>query len=339
MSQAIGIALIGAGRIGLEHARNLANMPEVKLVAVADPNGDAAAQAALLSQAERTFRDPAEAIAYPGVDAVVIASPSVLHAEHIRLAAHFKRAIFCEKPIALTLAEAEAVATAVRDAGVPFQIGFQRRYDPGYIAARERLESIGPVEQFHAVTRDPFPPSPAFLKASGGLFIDLAIHDFDLARFLVGDVAAVQAWGRVFVDPEIAVAGDVDTTITVLEFANGALGVIENSRRAVYGYDIRTEIFGAQGMLVIHALPKTPLYWYSKSGVIVDHFHFFLDRFQSAYQAELAAFCHALRTGKPPTPNLDDALQALAIGLAAAQSVSEGRRVAVAEVLNHEDCI
>ena len=330
----LGIALLGAGRMGQEHARALAGIPEVQVVAVADPREEARERARFFARAERAFADAREAIAAPGVEAVVIATPTDTHAELIEAAARAKRAIFAEKPVALTLAETERALAAVREAGVPFQIGFQRRYDPAYARARRLIEegALGRIDQFRTVMRDPEPPPLSYLEKSGGLFVDMAIHDYDTARFLVGEVERVAAFGAARVDPEIGAIGDVDTAVTLLFFESGAQGVVENSRRAVYGYDVRTEVFGERGKLVMEAVPKTPTWRFREGGLEADHYHFFMDRFKEAYRAELEAFVAAVRSGRTPTPGPEDALAALKIALAATKSHREGRPVSIREV-------
>ncbi len=334
MNKSFGVALLGAGRMGMEHARTLLALPEARVLAVADPNLEAAEVACALLRAEKIYAEPLEAIQHPAVEAVVIATPTDTHARYIEAAVLSSKAIFCEKPVAKDLAETRRVMQLVEERGVPFQIGFQRRYDPPYLEAKRWIEAgeIGPVEQFISVMRDPAPPSLDYLKTSGGLFLDQAIHDIDCARYLVGEVEAVHAWGTVRVDPQIGELGDVDTTNLSLRFANGALGVIQNSRRAVYGYDVRTEVFGAKGKLVMDATPKTPL-WRYQAGVQADYYHFFMDRFKEAYRLELTAFFQALAEGRPPSPGPKDALESLRIALAATQSLKENRTVLLQEVL------
>lgn len=251
----------------------------------------------------------------------------------IEAAALAGKAIFCEKPVAADLAETERVMKIVQDCGVPFQIGFNRRYDAPYIQAKERILAgeIGAVEQFSATGRDPSPPPLEYLKISGGIFLDQAIHDLDAARFLVGEVAEVTAVGGVMVDPAIGEIGDVDTTTVLLNFENGAQGVVQNSRRAVYGYDVRTEVFGSGGKLVMDATPKTALLRYGE-GVGMDHYHFFMDRFRDAYRAEIAAFVQALREGRAPSPGAHDAVESLRLALACTRSLREGRPVRVQDV-------
>ncbi len=330
----LGVALLGAGRMGLEHAKALAGIPEARVVAVADPRPEAREKAKAYAKAERAYADAQEAIADPAVEAVVIVTPTATHAGLIEAAARAKKAVFSEKPVALTLEATRQALAVVEASGVPFQIGFQRRYDPGYLRAKALIEAgtVGQVDQFRAVGRDPAPPPIAYLEGSGGLFLDMAIHDFDLARFLVGEVEEVIAFGAVRVDPKIGEIGDVDTALTVLKFTSGAQGVVENSRRATYGYDIRTEVFGEKGKVVVDAVPKTPTWAFQESGVSADHYDFFMDRFETAYRAELQAFVRAVLAGRPPSPGPKDALESLVIALAATRSLKENRPVKLEEI-------
>lgn len=333
MSKSFGVALLGAGRMGMEHARTMLGVAEAKVLAVADPNLQAAEAAKNLLRAEATYPDPEAAIHHPGVEAVVIVTPTDTHAHYIEVSAKAGKAIFCEKPVAKDFAETKRVLEIVEQKGVPFQIGFNRRYDPPYAAAKKKIEAgeIGPIEQFIDVMRDPAPPPVDYLKTSGGIFVDMSIHDIDCARFLVGEVDELLAWGAVRVDPQIAEANDVDTINLSLKFANGALGVIQNSRRSVYGYDVRTEVFGAGGKLVMDATPKTPLWQYDQ-GIRGDYYNFFMDRFKEAYKLELEAFFRAIAAGEKPTPGAKDALESLRIALAATKSLKEGRIVKVQEI-------
>lgn len=329
----IRFAILGAGRMGLEHGQALVGLPEAQVVAVADPVKAAAQKVARLTRAPRTYADPLDAIHDPEVQAVIIVTPTSTHAALIEAAARAGKAIFCEKPVAADLAETERVMKIVGETGVPFQIGFQRRFDTGFAQAKERILAgeLGTIEQFAATGRDPAPPPLEYLKVSGGIFLDQAIHDLDIARFLVGEVEEVLAIGDAKVDPAIAEMGDADTTTVLLRFANGAQGVVQNSRRAVYGYDVRTEVFGSGGKFVLDATPKTPLLSYA-DGVKMDHYHFFMDRFRDAYRAEIAAFVASLRAGTPPQPGAFDAAESLRLALACTRSLKEGRAVKVADV-------
>lgn len=329
----IRFAILGAGRMGLEHGQALVGLPEAQVVAVADPLQDAAGRVARLTRAGRVYADPHEAIGDPEVQAVVIVTPTSTHAALIEAAARAGKAIFCEKPVAADLGETERVMGIVAETGVPFQIGFQRRFDAGFAQAKERILAgeLGRIEQFAATGRDPAPPPLEYLKVSGGIFLDQAIHDLDIARFLVGEVEEVLAVGDAVVDPAIGEMGDADTTTVLLRFRGGAQGVVQNSRRAVYGYDVRTEVFGSGGKFVLDATPKTPLLSYA-DGVKMDHYHFFMDRFRDAYRAEIGAFVASLRAGTPPQPGTFDALESLRLALACTRSLREGRAVKVAEV-------
>lgn len=333
MANTLGVAVIGAGRIGNLHARHLAGAVDgARLVVVMDADITAAHKAAYAGAA--ATQDVREALAHPEVDAVVIASPTTRHAEQIRLAAKAGKAIFCEKPVALDLRETVEAMQAVREAGVPFQIGFNRRFDPGYAAlakaAREGV--IGKLELFRSQSSDPGPSPEAYIAASGGFYRDSVIHDIDIARFVVGEITRVSALGRVLVDPVYAKYGDVDTSILTLEFATGAIGVLINTRRTVYGYDLRVEVHGEKGKLVTEDERATKLWRYDKDGIHGDYYYFFLDRFKDAYRLELQAFCDAVREGRTPSPGPEDAIASLQVADAATRSLKEGRPVEVAEV-------
>ena len=330
----IGVAVLGAGRMGQTHLRNLNGLPGVKVVAVADSKITAAEQGQALCGAERALADPEEAIHLPGVDAVVIVTPTDTHASLIELAGTAGKAIFSEKPIALDLEETARVVGILNGKGVPLQLGFMRRFDPGYAAAKQKINAgeLGRVETFRALSRDTYPPGLKFLKASGGLFLDMAVHDFDLARFLVGEVEEVHAWGTVLIDERFSQADDVDTAVTLLRFANGALGVIETSRRSNWGYDIRTEVAGATGKVIVESPRKTPVLFARNFGSSFDHFENFPDRFEHAYRLELESFFQALRKGEPPSPGPQDALETLRLALAAKKSWRQVRSVKVSEI-------
>ena len=305
-----------------------------KLHLVCDPLIDAANKVSPLARAAGITDSPEEVFARSDIDAVVVCTPTNTHAEMIESAARTKKAVFCEKPVALDLKRTQEALEVVRTNGVLFQIGFQRRFDSGYAEAKRRVDAgaLGRLDQFRAVGRDPGPPSKEYLAKSGGLFIDQAIHEFDLARFLAGEVDEVYAWGTVRFSEDAEAIGDVDTATTLLRFKSGALGVIENSRRAVYGYDIVTEIFGEKGKIIIQAEPKTPIRHYSESGYQMDHFHFFMDRFGAAFRSELEAFFRCLTEGAEASPGVVDALESLKISVAATRSRKEGRPVKISEV-------
>ena len=268
------------------------------------------------------------------MDAVVIVTPTDTHARLIGVAANAGKAVFSEKPIALDLAETQRVVRLVQERNVPVQLGFMRRYDPGYAKAKAKIEGgeLGKLETFRALSRDTYPPSLEFLLGSGGLFLDMSVHDFDLARFLVGEVEEVNTWGGVLIDERFAQAKDADTAVTLLRFKNGVLGVVETSRHSNWGYDIRTEVAGSIGKVVVEAPQKTPLLFAKDFASSYDHYENFPDRFEAGYRLQLEAFFAALREGRTPTPGPEDALETLRLAVAATRSWREKRPVKVSEV-------
>lgn len=330
----ITVGLLGAGRIGQEHAKNLAAFPQVEVAVVCDPRIEAAEAIRPLVRAREVTASPEQVVSRNDLDAVVICTPTDTHAALMEAAAETGKAIFCEKPVALDLTRTQQALATVAKKGVAFQVGFQRRFDSGYAEAKRRVAAgmLGRLDQFRTVGRDPAPPPKEYLAKSGGLFLDQAIHEFDVARFLMGDVTEVNAWGSVRFLRDADEFGDIDTATTLLRFASGALGVVENSRRAVYGYDIVTEVFGENGKLVVQAEPKTPLRHYDKDGYKLDHFHFFMDRFGPAFRAELQAFFDSVANGTPPSPGPVDALESLRIAIAATRSLTENRAVKLTEI-------
>lgn len=334
MTAALGFAVIGAGRIGALHARHLAGAIEgARLIVVADPHLEAAERAAIGgARAVAEFR---AALEDPQVDALLIASPTDLHAEQLTAAAAAGKAILCEKPVANDLPNTRRAMQAVAEAGVPFQIGFNRRFDPAYaeVARAVAAGEIGPVELFRSQSSDPGPAPEAYIASSAGFFHDSVIHDIDCARFVAGEVERVTALGRVRVDPVYAKYGDVDTSVLTLEFASGALGVLMNSRRTVYGHDLRLEVHGAKGKLVAEDERATKVWRYGPQGPQGDYYHHFLDRFRDAYRLEVQAFVDAVRAGRPATPGAVDAIESLRVAEAAQRSLSEGRPVRLEEVI------
>ncbi len=335
MTNTIGVAFIGAGRMGLTHIKNLAGISNTRVVAVADVNLTAAEHAKNLARAEVATTDFEAAMQRTDVDAVVIVTPTNTHASLIQMAAKAGKAIWCEKPIALTIEETLETINVVNAAKVPCQIGFMRRFDPGYVNAKRLIEdgSLGKIETFRALGRDTYLPNPAYIRPSGGMFLDMSVHDFDLARFLIGEVEEVSAWGSVLVDEMFTQADDCDTSVCMLRFENGVLGVVENSRHSNWGYDIRTEVAGSIGKVVIEAANKTPITHYTNSESRADVFDCFPDRFEQAYRLQLEAFFVALQNGTPPNPGPAEALATLRLALAARQSWREKRPVKVSEVL------
>ncbi len=335
MTGRLAIGLIGAGRLGRVYARDLASrIAETKLVAVADPVEAVAKEVAAEFDVPRHYADPLALIDDPAVDAVVIVSPTHTHRELVIAAAGRKKPTFCEKPPALSLAECTAMADAENRSGTFFQMGFMRRFDPGYVRAKQLIETgeLGRIEQFRAYSRDTFPPPLEFLLTSGGSFLDMAVHDLDLARFLVGEVEEVHAWASVLFDERFSKADDWDTSVAMLRFGNGAFGVVETSRHSAWGYDIRTEVAGAAGKVVVDGGQKTPATYLRKSAYEGDLYESFPDRFEVAYRRELEAFFDDLAAGRTPRPGPEDALETLRLAVACTKSWREGRPVRLDEV-------
>ena len=330
----IGVAFLGVGRMGRTHVRTLAGIRNARVVVVADQDAAAAAYGRDVSRAGRATTDALDAIHDPAVEAVVIATPTDTHAALIEVALRAGKAVWSEKPIALEIAETSRIAALWRETGLPVQLGFMRRFDPGYVRAKAMIEAgdLGRVEQFRAYSRDTYPPSADYIRTSGGSFLDMSVHDFDLARFLVGEVEEVSAWGSVLIDARFGDEGDVDTAVTMLRFRNGALGVVEMSRRSAWGYDIRTEVAGAAGKVVVEAAQKTAATFSRRFGYEGDHFENFPDRFEVAYRLELEAFFRTLGEGGTPSPGPEDALETLRLAVAARRSWQEGRPIRVADV-------
>jgi len=332
--ESIGVAFLGAGRMGRTHVRNLAGVPNVRTVVVADPNADNAAAGRDLAGAQRASTDPVEAIHDPAVEAVVISTPTDTHASLIETALRAGKAVWSEKPIAQEIAETKRIVDLWRELDLPVQLGFMRRFDPGYVRAKHLIDhgDLGRIEQFRALSRDTFPPPVEYLLSCGGSFLDMSVHDLDLARFLVGEVEEVHAWASVLFDERFAQADDWDTSIVVLKFHNGALGVLETARHSEWGYDIRTEVAGAKAKVVIDGAQKTPATISRNFGWEGDLYESFPDRFEIAYRRELEVFFEDLGGGRPVGPGPDDALETLRLAVAATRSWREGRPVRVDEV-------
>jgi len=330
----IGVAVLGAGRMGRVHVRNIAAIPNAHVVVVADPDAAAAERGRDLARAARASTDPVAAIADPDVDAVVIVTPTTTHAALIEAALEAGKAVWTEKPIAQELAETARIVDLWRASGIPVQVGFMRRFDPGYERAKALIDAgeLGRIEQFHALSRDTNPPPLEFLLTCGGSFLDMSVHDLDLARFLVGEVEEVHAWASVLFDDRFAQADDWDTSVIMLKFRNGALGVVETARHSTWGYDIRTEVAGAISKVIVDGGQKTPATHVRRVAHEHDLFTDFADRFEVAYRRELEVFFANLGAGKPVGPGPDDALETLRLAVACTRSWREGRPVRLDEV-------
>jgi len=332
MKQQLNLGLIGVGRIGKVHGEHLSyRIPRARLAGISDVNlAEAQAVAAKLN-VDCVDADHHALLDNPDIDAVVICSPTDLHATMIEAAAAAGKHIFCEKPIARTLKEIDKALDAVAKAGVKLQIGFNRRFDANFARVRHAIASgeIGEPHLLHIISRDPGPPPIEYVKVSGGIFLDMTIHDFDMARFLIGEeVEEVYAAGAVRVDPAIGAADDLDTALVTLKFKGGALCVIDNSRRAVYGYDQRVEVLGsAGGATVGNNHPNTAVI----SDAATVHrdlpLNFFMDRYLESFRTEMKAFVDAVLDNTPVPVNGVDGRAAVALGIAARRSYEENRPV------------
>ena len=331
----VTFGIIGAGRIGKLHADNLlSHVDGARLKAITDPfldkNWAASRNIPLTGKDHRIMLDD------PEINAILIASPSVEHASQLIECAQAGKHIFCEKPIALDPEIIKNALAEVDKSGVKFQIGFNRRFDPNFSAVQHQVASgaLGDPHIIRITSRDPAPPPAEYVAGSGGMFLDMTIHDFDMARFLSSsEVTEVHAYGAVLVDPEIGKAGDIDTAVISLKFANGALGIIENSRKAVYGYDQRVEVFGAKGTAMADNNTPTSMIVLNESGTIRDKpLYFFLERYKTAFVAEMQAFVDAIREDKPTLVSGKDGLVPVLIAMAAKESLKTGKPVQVVSV-------
>ena len=331
----INLGVIGLGRMGRIFSRHLRRRGDgVRLAAVASRRVEEATRFLGDDSGITLYTDLHDLVADPTTHGVVIASHTDEHKEAVLAAAAAGKAIFCEKPLALTLADVDLMLAAVNRAGVLFQIGFMRRFDRGYVAAKQQIEAgvIGTPLVAHAVSRDPDCPDPAWaaLERSGGLIVDMGIHDLDILRWLVGDeVTRIRAVGSVQSCPQLAAVGDIDTALMQLEFAGGALGNVEVARNGRYGYEISAEIRGSEGTLRIGYLRDTPVLLLNREGVHHDVVAWFEERFTPAYNAQLDHFADCIRDGVAPRAGGADARIALQMALAARQSLTTGAAVAV----------
>lgn len=331
------VGIIGAGRIGSLHAKSICyNVPTAKVVGITDVFAENAKKVAAELGIEKVYADYKEMLADPEVEAVLVCSSTDTHADIAIEAAKAGKHIFCEKPVDLTPSKVEAVIAAVKEAGVKLQVGFNRRFDHNFANIRSMVNDgkIGDVHIVKITSRDPEPPSAQYAAVSGGMFIDMTIHDFDMACFMAGsEVTEVYANATCLVDPAIGAAGDVDTAIISLKFANGAIGVIDNSRRAAYGYDQRVEVFGSKGAAMASNDTPTNVVYMGADGVVADKpLYFFLERYMQSFRDEMLQFVDAVLEDKPVPATGVDGLNAILIALAAKKSVAEGRPVLISEI-------
>ena len=332
----IGLAIIGAGRMGSNHARLIAaGAPELRIVSIGDVDGTAAHRLAEAIGGATPFADPLAAISAPGVDAVLVAVSSVHHRAIVEAAAAAGKDILCEKPLALDLAETDAIVAAAERAGVRLQVGLMRRHDPDHVRARARIVAgdLGRPLLFNSRQYDVDPPPPAILdpRISGGIMLDMGIHEFDSARFLMGsEVVELQATGSVQVYPDAATHGDVDTAVVNLRFASGAIGSVELSRRVAFGEDVRTEVHGTEGSAFIGALPVVPGSAFAgQAGIRWDAASPDVPRFAAAYTDQARAFARSIQDDTPVSPSGADGRAAFVIAMAAQRALTDGGTVRV----------
>lgn len=331
---ALNIGLIGAGRIGALRADALMNnLPQARLVAISDAYVPAARGLAARFSGPEVREDWQDITSDPGIDAIFVCTPTSTHSAIMATAAAARKHLFVEKPIALDMDQVDRALAAVESAGIFLQVGFNRRWDPTFSRVRQAVldGTIGEVHLLHIISRDPAPPPLSYVVTSGGLFADMTIHDFDMARFLVGsEVVSVYARGAVLISPEIGDAGDIDTAMIMLEFENGALGTIDNSRQAVYGYDQRAEVLGSLGGISTSNVYPNQVTISTAVDIHRDlPLNFFMQRYAESYVIETRAFVDAVLAGRSTSPTGADGRAALQIAVAARESLRTGHPVSL----------
>lgn len=325
MEDRLKVGVVGLGRLGSLYAEYLGyQIPGAELVAVADADTERAEETGNEIGVPNVFSDYRELLKLNGLDAVVVTTPTGTHKDVVIDAANEDKMIFCEKPLSISLEEAGEMRKAVEKNGNFFHMGFMRRFDPGYAAAKEKIDNgeIGEPIVFKSSSRDPFRPSLEYAdpKMSGGLFLDMGIHDFDLARWFMGEISEVYSIGNVLAYPEMESIGDVDNSMTSLTFESGKIGTVDLSRSGIYGYDIRTEILGTEGTIQVGYLRETPITVLKKEGVSHDTVPYFMERFEKAYVAQLKDFIEKAHNGDEPSVSIEDGELALVVSHAATRS-------------------
>ena len=333
----IGVGVIGTGRIGKLHIEHLAqSIPEAELIAICSLDPADIESLAKQFDIPKTTMDYTALLADPRINAVLVASSTDTHVEMSQAAAKAGKHVFCEKPISLDLEQIDETLAIVEKAGVKFQVGFNRRFDASFARIRQAVASgeIGEPHIMRITSRDPSPPPIEYVKVSGGIFLDMTIHDFDMARYLIGDeVVEVYATGGVRVDPKIGEVGDIDTTVITLRFQNGVIATIDNSREAVYGYDQRVEVFGSKGMVTAANPPtNTVTFSGSEGSHAASPPYFFVERYKAAFLSELQAFFACIQEDTPPPVTGEDGKAPVMMGLAALKSLRENRPVRLSEI-------
>ena len=337
MSKKLNVGLIGAGRIGQVHAQTLSQvLSNVQLSCICDVNLKAAQKCANHFKIPECTQDPEVILQDESIDAVIIASSTNTHIPLIHACAKAGKHIFCEKPVSLDLIQLDEALSVVNNRQVKLQIGLNRRFDANFQHLHHLITTnqVGQLHLLHITSRDPAPPPLDYISVSGGLFLDMTIHDFDMARYLNGgDVTQVYAHGQALINPAIHELGDIDTAVITLQFSDGAIGIIDNSRQAVYGYDQRVEVFGSNGSAQAkNKLPHNVVLSNQSGTHSALPLHFFLERYLDSYIEEMTAFVNAILEDKPPPVTGNDIRKAIAIGLAAKKSYLENRPVSLIEI-------
>lgn len=342
MTRQLNVGVIGAGRIGRVHARHLAyQVSDAMLSVVADIDETAARECAQQFDIPEAVQDYRVLLEDEAIEAVIICSSTDTHTQIIKEAAAAGKHIFCEKPIAFTLEEIDQALDTINRADVKFQVGFNRRFDPSFRRVREAVErgEVGTPHLLHLISRDPSPPPIDYIRSSGGLFFDMTIHDFDMARFLIAsEVEEIYTAAAVRVDPAIEQAGDLDTAVITLQFENGVIGTIDNSREAVYGYDQRAEVFGSGGRVQSeNHYPNTAVVSNGKHVRRDLPLNFFMERYVESYRVEMQAFVDAILEDRPVPVGGEDGRISVMMSMAARRSYDENRPVKLSEIEEIED--
>lgn len=330
----LGVGVLGVGRLGQVYARHVSGcIAGTRLAAVADLDEQAARQVADELGAAACYDDPMALIEDPNVEAIVIVTPTSTHRDMVMAAIQAKKPTFCEKPLSVSLNEALEIQNAVESGNTYFQMGFMRRFDPGYSAAKRSIDAgnIGSPAIFKSTSRDPYRPPLEYAnpKLSGGMIVDMGIHDFDLALWLMGPIRSVSAVGGVLVYPELGEIGDLDNAIVTLTFESGAFGVVDLSRKGVYGYDISTEILGSAGAVRVGYLRETPVLTLTASGVSYDTVPYFPERFAKAYVQQLSDFAQGVIEERAPAVQVAAGVEALRVAIAATKAQKSGKEVRI----------
>lgn len=335
----VKLGMLGAGRIAQTHLKTLATrIPDAGVEIIADPFGNVAAETAQEFGIPRYTSDHRDVLEDETIDAVIICTTTNTHAPLMEESARAGKHIFCEKPIDLDVARIDQALAAVKDAGVMLQVGFNRRFDPNHRRVRQAIErgEIGDPHILHIISRDPYPAPMSYTRNSGGIFVDMTVHDFDLARYLIGsEIEEIYATGTINIVPELAELGDLDTTLLIMRFQNGVLGMIDNSRKAVFGYDQRVEVFGSGGSAKTDNRYANAVTISDGASIRRDPpFEFFMERYTESFAREMESFVRALSEGTPIEVDGFDGRMPVVMGVAAFLSHERGRPVRMEEIEN-----